>query len=161
MLTRMNIDLTASPIHTMQPQDVHQLYKLRVDVFVHEQQCPYQEIDDTDAAPDTRHILAFANDEQHLVGTARMFPSTVDVEGHDVEVAQFGRFAVAADARGTGVARRIMEYALQLAEQILPGAPVFLEAQAPLVDYYAGYGFAVCGPEFLDEGVPHVPMIRR
>ncbi|MFR9965494.1 GNAT family N-acetyltransferase, partial [Corynebacterium striatum] len=101
----MTYTLTAAPINHMNPLDVHGLYKLRVDVFVHEQQCPYAEIDDTDALDSTVHILAFDDDTRGIVGTARVFPSTLDGE----EVAQFGRFALDKQARcqmrvlGTGV----------------------------------------------------------
>lgn len=129
--------------------EVHRLYKLRVDVFVHEQRCPYAEIDATDALETTTHLLVIDGDE--LLGTARLFPSALD--GRDV--AQFGRFALAPAARGTGVGPAIMEAAIEHAD-----GPIYLEAQAPLVGYYSRFGFTVCGEEFDDEGVPHVPMIR-
>ena len=54
--------ITFKSLVEMTPFEVHQLYKLRVDVFVAEQHCPYNEIDDQDADPDTRHILAFDRD---------------------------------------------------------------------------------------------------
>ncbi len=63
----MTYTLTAAPITHMNPLDVHALYKLRVDVFVHEQQCPYAEIDDTDALDSTGHILAFDDDTRGIV----------------------------------------------------------------------------------------------
>ena len=50
--------ITAAPLGQLAALDVHQLYKLRVDVFVHEQRCPYAEIDATDADPQTIHLLA-------------------------------------------------------------------------------------------------------
>lgn len=142
--------IISSPLSALSALDVHRLYKLRVDVFVNEQQCPYAEIDDIDALETTTHIRALDGDE--LLGTARIFPALHDGE----EVTQFGRFALAPAARGSRTAPSIMETALELA----PGT-VFLEAQSPLVDYYAAYGFVVCGDEFLDEGIPHTPMIRR
>ena len=153
----MTYTLSAAPITHMNPLDVHALYKLRVDVFVHEQQCPYAEIDDTDALDSTMHILAFDDDTRGIVGTARVFPSPLDGE----EVAQFGRFALDKQARGTGLGKQIMEAALQYAAVAMSGQPVYLEAQAPLVDYYSAYGFEVCGELFDDEGIPHQPMILR
>lgn len=130
--------------------EVHRLYKLRVDVFVHEQRCPYPEIDDIDARETTVHIRAVDGDE--LLGTARIFPAGGYM--------QFGRFALHPRARGTGLGADIMQAALELARR--QGHPtVFLEAQSPLVGYYRGFGFEVCGEEFMDEGIPHTPMIRR
>ena len=135
--------VTAHPLEDLTALDVHRLYKLRVDIFVHEQRCPYAGIDDHDAHPDTLHILA--REGADIVGTARVFPGP-----HGIH---FGRFALRKDARGGGIAQLIM------AEALRRGA-TYLEAQAPLVDYYSQYGFVPCGPEFEDEGVPHVPMNR-
>ena len=152
----MTDSMIIARLHELSPMQVHALYKLRVDIFVHEQQVPYAEIDDTDAAATTRHLLA-TDDSGALAGVGRVYPSTVDGE----EVLQFGRFAVTPAARGTGVARRIMDDALQLADAPSTPLPLYLTAQKPLTDYYRGYGFEVCGSEYDDEGVPHVPMIRR
>ncbi|MDO5511703.1 GNAT family N-acetyltransferase [Corynebacterium sp.] len=138
--------LTAGPLAELRPLQVHQLYKLRVDVFVHEQQCPYAEIDDTDAAPTTIHICAWSGEE--LLGTARLFP--VDSGW------QFGRFALVRQARGTGVAGAIMDRALELGA----GHDMLLDAQVPLVAYYERYGFRPVGERFDDAGTPHQPMRR-
>ena len=67
--------ITAAPLGQLAALDVHQLYKLRVDVFVHEQRCPYAEIDATDADPQTVHLLAWDTDSHELLGTARVFPA--------------------------------------------------------------------------------------
>ena len=153
----MTYTISAANLSHLSPLQVHELYKLRVDVLVHEQQCPYTEIDDTDARDSTVHILAIDDETQQLAGTARVFPSTLDGE----EVAQFGRFALDKQARGTGLGKQVMEAALQYAAVAMSGQPVYLEAQAPLVDYYGAYGFKVCGALFDDEGIPHQPMILR
>jgi ElaA protein len=58
--------------------------------------------------------------------------------------------------RGQGWADRIMEAALQ----VCPDKDVVLDAQSPLADWYASMGFEVTGPEFLDDGIPHLPMRR-
>lgn len=52
----------------------YELFRLRVDVFVAEQDCPYNELDDTDAHPETRHVLA-RGDDGRLLGCARVFPT--------------------------------------------------------------------------------------
>lgn len=138
--------LTAGPLTGLTPLQVHQLYKLRVDVFVHEQACTYAEIDDTDALDSTVHICAWSGDD--LLGTARLFPVA--------EGLQFGRFCLVPAARGTGVARAIMDRALELGA----GQDMLLDAQAPLVGYYKNYGFSPSGELFDDAGVPHQPMRR-
>ena len=154
--------ITAAPLGQLAALDVHQLYKLRVDVFVHEQRCPYAEIDATDADPQTVHLLAWDADTHELLGTARVFPAAPadDAALSDATGAQIGRFALAPAARGTGLGRELLQAAIDLGERMRPGKPLYLEAQAGLVDYYAGFGFTPVGELFDDEGVPHQPMLR-
>ena len=154
--------ISAAPLGQLAALDVHQLYKLRVDVFVHEQRCPYAEIDATDADPQTVHLLAWDADTHELLGTARVFPAAPadDAALADATGAQIGRFALAPAARGTGLGRELLQAAIDLGERMHPGKPLYLEAQAGLVDYYAGFGFTPVGELFDDEGVPHQPMLR-
>ena len=153
--------ITAAPLGQLAALDVHQLYKLRVDVFVHEQRCPYAEIDATDADPQTVHVLAWDADTHELLGTARVFPAApTDAALADATGAQIGRFALAPAARGTGLGRELLQAAIDLAERMRPGQPLYLEAQAGLVGYYASFGFTPVGELFDDEGVPHQPMLR-
>lgn len=156
--------ISAAPLGQLAALNVHQLYKLRVDVFVHEQRCPYAEIDATDADPQTVHLLAWDADTHELLGTARVFPAAPadDAALSDAPTtgAQIGRFALAPAARGTGLGRELLQAAIDLGERMRPGQPLYLEAQAGLVDYYASFGFTPTGEPFDDEGVPHQPMLR-
>lgn len=154
--------ISAAPLGQLAALDVHQLYKLRVDVFVHEQRCPYAEIDATDADPQTVHLLAWDADTHELLGTARVFPAAPadDAALADATGAQIGRFALAPAARGTGLGRELLQAAIDLGERMHPGKPLYLEAQAGLMDYYASFGFTPTGEPFDDEGVPHQPMLR-
>ena len=148
--------ITTAVLGEMAPLDVHALFKMRVDIFVHEQQCPFAEIDDTDADAATTHFLAHAESGE-LVGTARLFPAHIDGR----QVVQFGRFALAPSARGTGLGSDVVAAALNFAAQYHPGLAVYLDAQAPLTGYYEKYGFQPCGKEFLEDGIPHIPMLRE
>lgn len=153
----MTTYFSVSTLSELAPLEVHHLYKLRTDVFVAEQATPYAEIDDVDAHPDTRHMLMWRNGDtpKRLIGTARVYPSTID--GQDF--AQLGRLVIAKDKRGTGQARELLFQALRLASETYPGRDVYLTAQLPLVDYYAGYGFAPAGETYDDSGVEHQPMV--
>ena len=140
--------ISTSRLIDLSAREVHELYKLRVDIFVAEQTTPYAEIDDIDTESTTWHLLA--RKDGSLIGTARVFP-----RGDDCVI---GRFAVAPDHRGSGVARLLFEEALKVAAERAPGRDVVLEAQAPLVDYYAGFGFEAEGEPYDDTGVPHQLM---
>lgn len=156
-LLAMQTIFAVNPLKELSALEVHQLYKLRVDVFVNEQNCPYAEIDDTDAEPTTLHVTAWERDSygrRNIVGTARLFPDEVDGE----KVSHLGRFVVTPRHRGKGVASSLMLQTLKLSYEQSPDLPVYLTAQAPLQDYYAAFGFTACGEEFDDEGIPHIPM---
>lgn len=138
--------ISLKSLHEMTPLEVHQLYKLRVDVFVAEQNCPYNEIDDQDADPATRHILAFAGGQ--LAGCARVFPTDTG--------SRFGRFVVHPDHRGSGLGPQIVRAGIEYTERF-PG-DLIVEAQAGLVGYYEQFGLVAEGEEFLDTGIPHRVM---
>ncbi|AKK02220.1 GNAT family N-acetyltransferase [Corynebacterium epidermidicanis] len=138
--------LSATSLSELSGSEAHELFKLRTDIFVVEQQCAYAEIDDIDAAKDTVHIRMRAEDGT-LIGVARVYPS--EMEWH------IGRVCVAPAWRGTGMAAKLFEYALSRTS-----GPVELTAQSPLRQWYEQFGFEVCGPEFDWDGIPHLPMRR-
>ena len=138
--------ISLKSLHEMTPMQVHQLYKLRVDVFVAEQNCPFKEIDDQDANPETRHILAF--DGETLAGCARVFPTESG--------SRFGRFVVHPDFRGSGLGPQIVRTGIEYTERF--NGDLIVETQSGLVGYYEQFGLVAEGDEFLDTGVPHRKM---
>jgi ElaA protein len=126
---------------------LYRLLRLRVDVFVVEQECPYPELDGRDVEAGTRHV--WVEDGDDVVAYLRVLE---DPGG----VARIGRLCVARKARGAGYARRLVETALDL----VGDRPAVLDAQAHLASFYAGFGFRPTGPEFVEDGIPHVPMRR-
>ncbi|MEV6690854.1 GNAT family N-acetyltransferase [Micromonospora sp. NPDC051196] len=125
----------------------HDLVRLRVDVFVVEQECAYPELDGRDIEPGTRHLW-LARDGAVLAYLRIL----ADPDG----VARIGRVVVAPSARGAGHAGELL--AAALAE--IGDRPCVLEAQSHLVDFYARHGFTVSGPEYVEDGIPHTPMRR-
>jgi len=125
------------------------LLRLRVDVFVVEQQCPYPELDGLDTHQDTEHWWVEVDDG--VVATLRVLTPA--------ERPRIGRVATAARARGRGYAATLMGAALdRLDEARTPD--VTLEAQARLVDWYRSFGFVPTGATYLEDGIPHVSMLR-
>lgn len=122
------------------------LLKLRVDVFVVEQQCPYAELDGRDVEDATRHL--WIADDGTPVGYLRLLD--------DGDVARIGRVCVAASHRGQGLAAVLMDAALA----VVGARRSVLDAQAHLADWYARFGYAVAGEMFLEDGIPHLPMAR-
>ncbi|WP_017538320.1 GNAT family N-acetyltransferase [Nocardiopsis halophila] len=144
------ITVRASDFPGLDAADLYALLRLRVDVFVVEQKCPYPELDGRDTEPGTLHLWACREDDPSAVlGYLRVLEE-------DGGAARIGRVATAEQARGRGVAGRLMEAAL---ERIGP-REALLDAQAYAAGLYTRYGFAQEGPEFLEDGIPHVPMRR-
>jgi ElaA protein len=135
------------------------LWRLRQQVFVVEQASPYPDLDGRDLDSSTRHVLA--EEDGVLVGCLRVLGAVPGAEtGARADglgsVVRIGRVAVVPSARGRGLAAAMMAAALELAGD----REVRLDAQTGLREWYAGYGFEVSGPEFVEDGVPHVPMVR-
>lgn len=124
---------------------LYALLRLRAEVFVVEQDCPYLDVDGRDAEAATRHCWIAAGD----VAVASYLRITGEPDGAD----RIGRVVTAPAARGRGLAAELLRYALTLA----PGE-VTLDAQAHLQGYYAGFGFAPHGAPFVEDGIPHIPM---
>lgn len=124
---------------------LYALLKLRVDVFIVEQNCIYPDLDDVDQQ--ARHF--WIDDGHRPIAYLRV------IDNGDGSV-RIGRVVVHPAGRGSGLAKALMDAALMY----IGSRPCELNAQAHLVDFYAGYGFVATGPEFLDDGIPHVPMRR-
>jgi ElaA protein len=114
-------------------QSLYELLKLRVEVFVVEQAIPYPELDGRDLLAETRHFW---------------------LETPEGEV--IWRLCTKRSARGQGHTTRLLRAAL--AE--VGDYPCRINAQTYLADMYAQHGFVRDGDDFLDDGVPHVPMLR-
>jgi predicted GNAT family N-acyltransferase len=137
-----------SPFAELTPFEVYGLCRLRVDVFVVEQECPYPELDGRDTEATTQHLW-FEDDDGAILATIRVLD--------DGPTRAIGRVATAASARGQGLAARLMEEGIALCA----GFPITLGAQAYLEDWYGRFGFRVSGPGYVEDGIPHVPMRRE
>ncbi|MDH1264745.1 MULTISPECIES: GNAT family N-acetyltransferase [unclassified Pseudomonas] len=133
--------------------DLYAALRLRTQVFVVEQQCPYQEVDGLDLQADTCHLLAWDGDT--LVAYLRLLdPSTQEGE------VTIGRVVIAEQARGTGLGHTLMEQALAACAERWPEIPVYLSAQAHLQRFYGRSGFVAVTEEYLEDGIPHIGMRR-
>ncbi len=123
------------------------LWQLREAVFVVEQTCPYPELDGRDLEPSTRHVWAEAD------GRPVAYRRILDVG----DAARIGGVLVATTHRRRGLAATLMKAALDLVSD----RPSRLDAQSYLAGWYARLGYRPAGPEFVEDGIPHVPMTRQ
>ena len=139
-------ELRTASFRDLDTTTLYAILKLRADVFVVEQECAYADPDGRDDEPGTRHLWFSRN------GEIRAYVRILD----DGDVQRIGRVVTAKNARGAGLAGRLIEEALT----VIGNRPSVLNAQAHLAKFYARYGFVQTGPEFLEDGIPHVPMAR-
>jgi ElaA protein len=150
-------DAAASPSVTVQWRDfgalsvyeLHDILKLRSDVFVLEQGIVGDEIDGRD--PETVHGL-LRDEGGEIVATARMFAPGPD------GAARIGRVVTRGDRRGQGLGKAIMRSALAEVRRRWGAVPVLLGAQSHLQRFYADFGFEPVSGLYDDHGIPHVEM---
>jgi ElaA protein len=140
--------LREAPFAALTPFEVYGLCRLRVDVFVVEQECPYPELDGRDTEPGTVHLW-FEGPGGEVLATIRVLD--------DGATRAIGRVATAVPARSAGLAARLVRRGLELCA----GSPVTLGAQAHLEGWYERFGFRRSGPGYVEDGIPHVPMRRE
>jgi ElaA protein len=124
---------------------LYALLKLRSDVFVVEQACPYPELDGRDAEAGTEHRW-LEDDAGEPVAYVRLLD--------DGGFRRLGRVVTHPDARGAGLARQLVEGVLADHDIVLA------DVQAHLVGWYEALGFERNGPEYVEDDIPHVPMLR-
>jgi len=135
-------------------RQLHDILKLRVDVFVVEQNCPYPEIDGLDLHEGVRHLLGYQDGQ--IIAYARLLPN-----GLKYNMPSIGRVIAHPDYRKDGLGHQIMKMALRHAQEIWPRRDLFLQAQQHLEAFYTKHGFQSCSDTYLEDNIPHVDMIYR
>lgn len=130
--------------------DLYEALDLRIRVFVVEQNCPFRETDGLDRQ--ALHLLG--EREGRVLAVARLL-----APGVAFPEASIGRVASCPDARGQGHGRALMAQAIKECEARWPG-PIQIGAQRYLERFYESFGFAQHGEPYLEDGIPHIHMIR-
>ena len=140
--------VTVAAFDDIDAATLYAILRLRVDVFVVEQQCAYPELDGRDDEPGTQHLWIEGGDGVPCAYLRILW----DGDG----TARVGRVAVSRADRGKGLAAQLMDAAVSE----IGDAPCELEAQTYVAAFYTRWDFAVTGPEFDLDGILHVPMRR-
>lgn len=141
------MELVIKPFSELTAQELYEIYRLRVSVFIVEQHCPYQDIDGLD--PAAYHI--FLRDEAGIEAYLRLLPPHTAFD-----CAALGR--VIAVKRRCGLGTRIVSEGVAAAQRIFGAETIKLEAQVYARGLYEKCGFAQSSGEFLEDGIPHIEM---
>ena len=141
------------PFDLLDAGRLYQIMTLRQEVFVVEQACAYLDADGKDLL--CHHILGYHPDGR-LWAYARIIPPGLSYEGY----VSIGRVVTAPEARRFGYGRELMAESVAYIESLYGKAPVKISAQAYLIGFYASFGFKTVGEEYLEDGIPHIGMVR-
>lgn len=170
----------SSLLDELSAQEVHDVLRLRQQVFILEQDCLFGDIDGRDpfawhllgwieqpptAAPDATRVTraggsaatnhAGSAGRPLLAAYARIFEP-----GALAREAVIGRVVTAPRVRGAGLGRALMDEAIRLCEMIAPGQPIRVAAQERVVEFYDRLGFRPTDEPYLEDGIRHQDMVR-
>ena len=146
----MNFDCYAFEELTL--VQLYKIMKLRQEVFVVEQNCPYLDADDKDQ--ESFHLVSW-DKQGAAVAYVRLLPKGVSYEKY----ASIGRVVTSKSIRGSGGGKKLMQEALVWSEKLFPGAPLKISAQSYLLKFYRELGFQPVGEEYLEDDIPHWAMV--
>ncbi len=132
--------------------ELYEILRLRINIFVIEQNCPYDECDGKDYAA----IHFFAKNNKDIMAYARILPP-----GISFKEVSIGRVAVSSNYRGNGFARKIMKEIIDYIHEYYTGTSIKIEAQEYLRTFYVELGFIAISEVFLLDNIPHIEMLYK
>lgn len=144
------------PFAALSADTLYRLLRLRSEVFVVEQNCVFLDMDGLDAQ--CLHVLGEVVDADgtpHLHASTRLVPP-----GLAFAEASIGRVVTAPAARGGGIGHALMNESVRLLERLWGPQPIRIGAQAHLEAFYNRHGFVSDNKPYVEDGIPHIEMIR-
>ena len=137
--------------NNLNTNELYDLLRVRIDVFVLEQDCPYSELDGRDKLG--FHYIGII--DGIIMATSRILPKSISYDEISI-----GRVAVHKDYRGAAYGQIMMKNILEFIDQEWPKEPVRISAQSYLDKFYESFGFEPTGKSYLEDGIPHIEMLR-
>ena len=125
---------------------------LRTEIFVVEQDCPYQEVDEKDKV--SYHLFGM-DENKNVIATSRILP-----QGISYDEISIGRVALKKEVRGKGIADEMMNETFKFIETQFGKYPIRISAQTYLLNFYGKHGFKQVGEGYLEDNIPHNEMLK-
>jgi ElaA protein len=146
------ITWTVKKFDELSLQELYAILQLRSEVFVVEQNCVFQDMDNKDQS--SYHLMGWENNI--LLAYTRLIPP-----GITYPFSSIGRVVTASSARGSGIGKLLMEKSIQELEQLFGRQPVKIGAQLYLREFYHSFGLKQAGDIYIEDGIDHIEMIRQ
>lgn len=135
--------------------EFHNILQLRINVFVVEQNCPYPELDGKDKI--AYHFFAYTEEKpEQILAYTRIFKP-----GDYYKEAAIGRVVVHPDFRNKKLGYKLIIKSIQQAKKLFNTSTIKIGAQTYLKKFYESHGFIKIGEEYLEDGIPHIYMIKK
>lgn len=132
-------------------EELYKILALRAEVFVVEQNCPYQDVDGKDLQ--SIHVLGYIKNE--LVAYARVLEQGISYR----EYASIGRIVTSPSIRGNNHGHDLVDFSIKVCQKKFPGQPIKISAQAHLEKFYNAHSFKATGEAYLEDNIQHIGMI--
>jgi ElaA protein len=132
------------------PDQLYAILQLRIEVFIVEQNCPFQDADNKDNKG--LHLMAWNQDI--LVAYTRLLPSGISYEEPSI-----GRVVTSPKVRGQGLGNELMHRSIRECYSLFGITPIRIGAQLYLKKFYESHGFRQAGPVYDEDGIDHIEML--
>jgi ElaA protein len=150
----MNITWYHKHFSALNTTELYQILQLRNEVFIVEQNCPFQDLDDKDFK--CYHLLGFDTDSQKVLAYTRIVPAGVSYEEPSI-----GRVVTSPLARKGGIGKELMKKSIELLEELFGGVSIKIGAQLYLKKFYESFDFQQIEEVYLEDGIEHILMIKK
>lgn len=148
----MSLSFKIKPFKELSPQELYEILRLRSEVFIVEQNCVYQDIDNKDQK--ALHVLGYYNNE--LVAYCRLFDA-----GDYFDNASIGRVIVAQKFRDKKWGNNLMIEAIAGIKQYFNKSKITISAQMYLQKFYESHGFTKTSEMYLEDDIEHIEMKKH
>jgi len=149
----MKITWNIKSFDALEANELYSILKLRAEVFVVEQNCPYQDLDGKDIQ--SFHLLGI-NESNELLAYARLLPAKISYD--EVSI---GRVVSSPKYRKTGLGKQLMKKAIEMIYEKYGKTPIRIGAQLYLNSFYESFGFVKTSEEYLEDNIPHIEMLKK
>lgn len=151
----MNSTWQTKDFSSLNTNELYDILKLRIDIFVVEQTCYYPDLDDLDRHPQTLHLFKYIDGE--LAAYLRILAKGTSYPEH----ISIGRVVISPNFRGRALGHELIRQSLEEVKTNFPDQPLKISAQEHLQGFYQQHNFETVGDMYLEDDIPHVAMIHR